>query len=291
MDDTVSNNEPAPLMDLVDIGANLTHESFRVDLHEVLARATRAGVSQMIVTGSTAAESVACIELAQVHQQRLFATAGVHPHHASEWDPSVAEGIARTAQHDSVVAVGEAGLDFNRDFSPRDDQERVFIAQLQLAAQLGKPLFLHERDAFERFHSILREHRPHLGAVVVHCFTGSDAALDAYLELDLHIGITGWICDERRGLHLRELVSRIPANRLMVETDAPYLLPRDLRPKPKNRRNEPSHLAHIVQQVAQARGENPAVCAERTTATARAFFRLPSPSSSPQSSTAQAPSE
>ncbi|MFT5448377.1 MAG: TatD DNase family protein [Gammaproteobacteria bacterium] len=285
MDDTVRSNEPTPLMELVDIGANLTHESFHVDLHEVLARASRAGVSQMVVTGSTAAESVACIELAQAHRQRLFATAGVHPHHAREWDSAVAESIAGSAQHDCVVAVGEAGLDFNRDFSPRDDQERVFIAQLRLAAKLGKPLFLHERDAFERFHSILREHRPHLGAVVVHCFTGNDAALDAYLELDLHIGITGWICDERRGLHLRELVPRIPANRLMVETDAPYLLPRDLRPKPKSRRNEPSHLAHILQQVAQARGEDAVACAERTTATARAFFRLPSPS------TAQAASE
>lgn len=276
MDDNVSSiDSAAPMMDLVDIGANLTHESFQADLPQVLDRAAGAGVSQMIVTGSTAAESLACLELAQTHPHRLFSTAGVHPHHAAEWDRTVAESVARTAQHDAVVAVGEAGLDFNRDFSPRDDQQRAFIAQLQLAEQLGKPLFLHERDAFERFHSILREHRSGLGAAVVHCFTGDEAALDAYLELDLHIGITGWICDERRGLHLRELVSRVPSNRLMVETDAPYLLPRDLRPKPKSRRNEPSHLAHILQRVAQARDEDPAVCAAQTATTARAFFRLP----------------
>jgi TatD DNase family protein len=264
------------MMDMVDIGANLTHEAFHVDLQQVLDRAASAGVSQMVVTGSTAAESLACLELAQTHRNKLFATAGVHPHHAREWDSAVADSIASTAQHDDVVAVGEAGLDFNRDFSPRDDQERAFIAQLQLAEQLGKPLFLHERDAFERFHPILREHRSRLGAAVVHCFTGDEAALDAYLELDLHIGVTGWICDERRGSHLRELVARIPSNRLMIETDAPYLLPRDLRPKPKSRRNEPSHLAHILQRVAQARDEDPVVCAAQTTATARAFFRLPS---------------
>lgn len=120
-----------------------------------------------------------------------------------------------------------------------------------------------------------REHRQYLGAVVVHCFTGEGHALDRYLELDLHIGITGWICDERRGLHLRELVSRIPADRLMVETDSPYLLPRDLRPKPKGRRNEPMHLPHVVRQIAINRGEDPMQCARQASATARQFFSLP----------------
>ena len=280
MDDiacTIAGSAPPKAMELVDIGANLTHESFADDMESVLARAVHAGVSQMIVTGSSAAESAAGVRLAQRHPRELFATAGVHPHHAREWDGAVAESIAETAEHERVVAIGEAGLDFYRDFSPRDDQERVFIAHLQLAAQLGKPLFLHERDAFDRFHPILREHRPDLGEVVVHCFTGDDTALDAYLELDLHIGITGWICDERRGMHLRELVRRIPAQRLMVETDSPYLLPRDLRPKPKSRRNEPMHLPHILRQVASARAQAPVECAAQTTATARAFFSLPAP--------------
>ena len=130
MDATARSDEPTPPMrDLVDIGANLTHESFHVDLQQVLVRAANAGVSQMVITGSTAAESLACLELAQSHRHRLFATAGVHPHHAREWDEAVAENIAEIAQHDDVVAVGEAGLDFNRDFSPRDDQERAFISR------------------------------------------------------------------------------------------------------------------------------------------------------------------
>ena len=280
MEDTtcaIARSARAPTMDLVDIGANLTHESFAHDLDDVLLRAAQAGILQIVVTGSSAADSAACVRLAQLHPQRLFATAGVHPHLAREWNSTLAEDIAATAEHRSVVAVGEAGLDFNRDFSPRADQERVFIAHLQLAAQIGKPLFLHERDAFERFHPILREHRSHLGAVVVHCFTGEDTALDAYLDLDLHIGITGWICDERRGLHLREMVSRIPADRLMVETDSPYLLPRDLRPKPKSRRNEPMYLPHVLRQVAADRAQDPLECAAHTAATARAFFALPTP--------------
>lgn len=272
---TLSGSEPT--MDLVDIGANLTHESFAHDLHEVMARAARTGVSQMVVTGSSAAESAACVRLAHAHAHHLFATAGVHPHLASEWDSAVAQSIAQLLADDSVVAIGETGLDFNRNFSPPEDQERSFIAHLEMAAKFGKPLFLHERDAFARFHPILREHRRALGAVVVHCFTGDSDALDAYLDLDLHIGITGWICDERRGLHLRDLVARIPAERLMLETDSPYLLPRDLRPRPKSRRNEPMHLLHILRQVALDRGQEPHECARQTTATARAFFALPIP--------------
>ena len=280
MDNTIcaaDSSDSELMMNLIDIGANLTHEAFAHDLDGVLDRAALAGVQQMVVTGASAAESAAGVRLAQAHPQQLFATAGVHPHLAREWDDAAAEEIAAMAALECVVAVGEAGLDFNRDFSPRDDQERVFIAHLELAARIGKPLFLHERDAFERFHPILREHRSYLGAVVVHCFTGDDTALDAYLDLDLHIGITGWICDERRGLHLRELVSRIPAERLMVETDSPYLLPRDLRPKPKSRRNEPMNLPHIVKQIAVGRSQHALDCAMHTTATARAFFALPVP--------------
>lgn len=276
----VRSSGPPTTIELVDIGANLTHESFAHDRQAVLERAGHAGVTQIVVTASSDAESAACIGLAQTHPQRLFATCGVHPHHAREWNAVVGQAIAEKAQHESVVAIGEAGLDFNRDFSPRADQEHAFIAHLQLAAQLGKPLFLHERDAFARFYAILREHRAQLGAIVVHCFTGDDGALDAYLELDLHIGITGWICDERRGVRLRDLVSRIPPDRLMVETDSPYLLPRDLRPKPKNRRNEPMYLPHVLRQVAAERGQDPIECAAQTTATARAFFSLPTPVSS-----------
>ena len=171
--------------------------------------------------------------------------------------------------------MGETGLDFYRDFSPRPDQERAFEAQLEIASRLGLPVFMHERDAHRRFVEILKPVRDRLGPAVIHCFTGDRDDLDTYLDLDLHVGITGWICDERRGLHLRELVGRIPTDRLMLETDSPYLLPRDLRPRPRSRRNEPAHLAHVARAVASATGETVEALAARTTATACAFFGLP----------------
>jgi TatD DNase family protein len=174
-----------------------------------------------------------------------------------------------------VVAVGETGLDFFRDFSPRDVQEQSFVEHIELAVELQMPMFLHMREAHDHFFAILREYRDKLPDVVVHCFTGEENELRDYLDLDCHIGITGWICDERRGHHLRDFVGLIPAGRLMIETDAPYLLPRDIRPKPKTRRNEPLHLPHILRVIAAARGEAPEATAEHTTRAARAFFSLP----------------
>jgi len=133
-------------------------------------------------------------------------------------------------------------------------------------------VFLHSRDAFPRFAEILKNYKP---KAVAHCFTGEKAELHAYLDLGLHIGITGWICDERRGAHLLELVREIPADRLMLETDSPYLTPRDLKPQPKARRNEPAHLPHILRAVARALGKPAEQVAEETTRNARAFFGLP----------------
>ncbi|MNF76897.1 Tat-linked quality control protein TatD [compost metagenome] len=175
----------------------------------------------------------------------------------------------------NVVAVGECGLDFNRDFSPRPQQEKVLEEHLAMAVELQLPVFLHERDASQRLLEILRDYRDHLPAAVVHCFTGEQKALFSYLDLDLHIGITGWICDERRGTHLHPLVKEIKRGRLMLESDAPYLLPRSLRPKPKNGRNEPAYLTEVLREVALHREETIEELAAHSTATARAFFGLP----------------
>ena len=262
-------------MELIDIGANLCHESFAADLDEVLERAAHAGVDRIVVTGTSRSGSEAAVDLARRHPCRLRATAGVHPHEAATFDGAVAAAIEALAGRGEVAAVGETGLDFYRDFSPRPDQERAFEAHLEIAARLGLPVFMHERDAHRRFVDILRPFRDRLGPAVIHCFTGDREALHAYLDLDLHVGFTGWICDERRGLHLRELAGCIPADRLMLETDSPYLLPRDLRPRPRTRRNEPARLAHIARAVAAATGETVEALAARTTATACAFFGLP----------------
>jgi len=270
----VANDSTAPAP-LIDIGANLTHDSFDPDREAVIARARAAGVVQMVVTGASLAGSAQAMELAGRHQGVLFATAGVHPHHAHELGHAQCAELAALAARPEVVAVGECGLDYYRDFSPRDAQRRAFARQLVLAAEVGKPVFLHQRDAHADFVAILREHRAALAGGVAHCFTAGRAELECYLELDLAIGMTGWICDERRGRHLPALMRDIPSGRLMIETDAPYLLPRDLAPKPATRRNEPAWLPHVARAVAAARGESPAVFAAHTTRAARALFRLP----------------
>jgi TatD DNase family protein len=264
----------ANCMQLIDIGANLGHESFAHDLDAVLERACAAGVTRMVVTGASREGSPRALQLAQAHPDLLYATAGVHPHHATEYTDEADAEMRALHRHVEVVAVGECGLDYFRDLSPRPAQRRAFERQLQLAAEIGKPLFLHQRDAHNDFMAVMKNFDDRLGPAVVHCFTGTKEELFDYLDRDWHIGITGWLCDERRGLHLRELVKHIPANRLMIETDAPYLLPRTVKPAPSHRRNEPMYLAHIVEELARDRGENVEVTAAATAASARDFFRL-----------------
>ncbi len=260
-------------MNLIDIGANLTHESFAADLEAVLERARDAGVGEIVVTGADLDGSAAAARLAATRPS-LASTCGVHPHHARDCDGGTLDALRALLEQYPIKAVGETGLDFYRDFSPRDVQERWFIAHLELAAATGLPAFLHERDAHARFGPILREHIGALRGAVVHCFTGDAHALDDYLDMGCHIGLTGWICDERRGAHLIELAPVIPDERLMLETDAPYLLPRDLRPRPKSRRNEPAHLPHIARAVAAARGQAVEELARVTSRNARRFFGL-----------------
>jgi TatD DNase family protein len=272
-------------MQLVDIGINLTHPSFATHQREVLERAYAAGVAQLILTGTDVQSSEQALQMCRQlddSHQRLFSTAGVHPHSASDWTLETEKELHALLKESSVCAVGECGLDFNRDFSPRPQQEKVLEAHLALAVDLQMPVFLHERDADERLLAILRDYRDRLPGAVVHCFTGQKRALFNYLDMDLHIGITGWICDERRGTHLHPLVREIPRGRLMLESDAPYLLPRSLRPKPKNGRNEPAWLPEVLREVALHRGESIADVAAHTTACARAFFGLPALADSAQ---------
>lgn len=265
-------------MELVDICFNLTSSAFRDDELDVINRAKRAGVKHFIITGSDAKDSEYAYELSQQYEG-MYSTAGVHPHLAKNWTDNTSQQLTNLAKHERVVAVGEAGLDYNRNYSSHTEQKHAFEAQLELAVELKMPVFLHQRDAHEDFAKLLSKFRGDLDKVVVHCFTDNTNALKCYIDLDCYIGITGWICDERRGQHLHEIIHLIPSNRLMLETDAPYLLPRDLPvdenfPKPKGRRNEPAYLPHILNTVATIHGLSAERIAKETTQNAKEFFSI-----------------
>lgn len=263
------------LPEFIDIGANLTHESFAEDLPQVLERAHSKGVVSQMITGASLAGSEQAIALCEKYSDyELFATVGVHPHEARTFDANTQAELAELIKHPKVKAVGEMGLDNHRDYSTPAQQRYAFEQQLELAANCQLPLFLHERDAYPELYNMLKSCRNELAEIVVHCFTGEQKALFSYLDLDCHIGITGWICDERRGAHLLELVPNIPLHRLMIETDAPYLIPRDLKPKPSSSRNEPKYLPHIAEKIAQRYQKPLAEIAQATTETARKFFRI-----------------
>lgn len=240
---------------MFDIGVNITSSQFAADRDQVVQRALSAGVSGMLFTGTNVDKSRQACEFTRRYAG-CWSTAGVHPHDSDGWLASSDEQLFQLAQHSSVVAIGECGLDFNRNYSTPAQQERVFEAQLALAAQLQMPVFLHCRDAHERFITLLDRWLDKLPAAVLHCFTGTEQEARVCLARGLYLGITGWVCDERRGLGLRALLPVIPAQRLLVETDAPYLLPRDLQPVPPSGRNEPCYLPHILRQIAHWRGED-----------------------------------
>ncbi|MFT6926352.1 MAG: TatD DNase family protein [Psychromonas sp.] len=259
---------------MIDIGVNLTNTRFQKDLNDIIVNAKMAGVDNMIITGTNLTESEAALQLTENFPGYLFSTAGIHPHDAKSFDETSLNHLRELSQNPSVKAIGECGLDFNRNYSTPAEQEYAFIAQLELAVELQLPVFMHERDANQRFIELLRPYIKQLPNAVLHCFTGDQFDLQRALEIDLHIGITGWICDERRGAHLLDLVKLIPDKRLMIETDSPYLLPRSMRPKPKSSRNEPKYLPYIAQTIAHARNQDIEQLIAQTTQTSRAFFNI-----------------
>jgi TatD DNase family protein len=261
-------------MKLIDIGANLTHESFASDYLQVIADAKQANVGHIVLTGTDLESSEAAAALTERADGFHTATAGFHPHVAGSMDDAAFCQIRDICQRPRVVAVGETGLDYNRNFSPKKDQLKVFEQHLELAVELKLPLFLHQREAHTDFFRLLKHYRPAIVGGVVHCFTDNEEALRDYLELDMYIGITGWVCDERRGLELQQLVPLIPLNRLLIETDAPYLLPRTLSPMPKSRRNEPKHLIEVAKIIADCCQLSINEIANETTLNANNLFKL-----------------
>lgn len=257
-------------MKFCDIGVNLTNNRFRGDLDQVLADARLAGVEQVIITGTNEQESRAAFALTKRQDMALYSTAGVHPHDADHVSPDWEVHLEDLLALPRVVAAGECGLDFNRNFSSRDGQLKVFEAQLELAVSSGKPVFLHERDAFDEQLSLLSRHDISHG--VAHCFTGNKDQMQAYLDLGLYIGVTGWICDPKRGVELREAATQLPLDRLLLETDAPYLVPKNATGRV--RRNEPKYLPLVAQVVAELQGISLETVAQASYDNARKLFSL-----------------
>lgn len=263
------------MVSLIDIGVNFISPSFKNDLEDIIQRAIENGVCPMISTGSSLSSSIQSLKLAQKYPGKIYSTAGVHPHDVKDCTATTIQELEKLCKNKEVVAVGECGLDFNRNYSPQDVQKEWFDKQVALACHIQKPLFLHDREASNDFVDILKAHKKELPHVVVHCFTGTLPELKRYLDLGFYIGITGWICDERRGLTLKKIVKHIPLDRLMIETDAPFLLPRNITPRLKSTRNEPAYLVHVLNTIAHCMGKTPDEIAENTTKNAQEFFSLP----------------
>lgn len=263
---------------LIDIGVNLTNKRFDKDRDDLIHRAKSQGVEQLLITGTSVYESQQALALCQHYQQQfpntLFTTAGVHPHDADGVSDDYLAQLMQLAKQPQVKAIGECGLDFNRNFSAPEQQLIVFKEQINLAAELNMPLFLHQRDAFSPWFAELKPFINRIPAMVAHCFTGNKKELEQCIAANMYIGITGWLCDERRGKELQEIVKLIPLNRLLLETDAPYLTPRTIRPRPKSSRNEPSYLPYIAQQIADITAIDPDEIACQTSINARKVFNL-----------------
>ena len=236
---------------MIDIGVNLTNSRFDKDRELVVTRAQQANIEAMLVTGTNIKESQKAFQLTQDYPNFLYSTAGVHPHDADNVDANYLDTIEELALQPSVKAIGECGLDFNRNFSTPENQLKVFKEQLILAEKLNLPVFLHQREAFEPWFDCLTPYLDKLPAVISHCFTGSKQELLQCVDAGIYIGITGWICDDKRGRELQSIVEHIPLDKLLIETDAPYLTPKGIRPRPKSSRNEPAYLPYVVQKIAE----------------------------------------
>ena len=262
---------------MIDIGINLTNKQFAGECDEIINRAINAGVEQILLTGTSVRSSKEALALAKEYPDTLFATAGIHPHDAKSMNNESINILKALLSEKQVIAVGECGLDFDRDFSPRPVQEACFHAQLTLSEEVSKPLFLHERAAFEHFIAILAEHKQ-LPQAVVHCFTGSLKEVKTYLDKGYYIGFTGAVSDSRRFAHLEEVVRYVPLDRMLIETDAPFMMPKNIPNRQlsykQQRRNEPAFLPYVAQSIAHFKGIPLKAVTESTTQNAQELFKL-----------------
>ena len=237
--------------EVADIACNFTSERFDKDLDEVINRAVANKITKFGLICSRMSDVNKLLKIYEQYSKNMFYTIGVHPHHANEINDDYLKKLKDEITTNNPHAIGETGLDFFRNLSTYEEQIFAFEEQIKIAIDANKPLFLHQRDSHDDFIKILRKYSSDISKAVVHCFTGTQEQLDDYLELDFYIGVTGWICDEKRNVELRKTIKNIPLEKLMIETDCPYLIPKNLVEKPKNNRNEPSNLNHIINEIAE----------------------------------------
>lgn len=280
---------------LIDIGANLGHPSFSKDYAEVLDRAKNAGVRKIMITGVNRESVLTASELASKSPGFLYYTAGFHPHDAKEFNSESLSFLESHLNNPQCVSAGECGLDFNRNFSPREQQLHAFDKQVELACRLNKPLFIHERESHKEMVEILSKYSSGLPPAVIHCFTGTVEEAKKYVDMGLYIGLTGYIWKDRSDNGIRyALKSRIlPIDRILIETDAPFMYPKindkkipsDIRGQFSShatefhkfstfQRNEPSSLPAICELIAFFSDENPQTVAEKTTKNALEIYGL-----------------
>ncbi|XP_064472125.1 3'-5' ssDNA/RNA exonuclease TatD-like [Ornithodoros turicata] len=279
---------------LIDICANLVNKKYTRDLDAVVQRAKEAGVKKMIVVGTSVHTTKEALRLTRMFPGTLYCAAGIHPHDAKSWEDDTIDTLRETAANPECVAIGECGLDFNKDFSPRDTQLEVLEAQVNLACELKKPLILHEREAFNDMVAILEKFRERLPPTVIHCFTGSPEQAKKYVSLGLCLGITGYIWKDKGGL--REALEKglVPLDRILLETDCPFMCPnpRGAKLTPEVRgavsatslrllerycsfqRNEPCSLPATLELTAAFLGVPPQDLALKCTYTALKIFGL-----------------
>ena len=259
--------------EIADIACNFTSDRFDNDLDEVINQAIVNNITKFGLICSRLSDIDKLLEIYNRYSKDMFFTIGVHPHHANEINEEYLKKLKEVINNNNPHAIGETGLDFFRNLSTYEEQIFAFEEQIKIAIDTNKPLFLHQRDSHDDFIKILRKYSSDINKSVIHCFTGTKEQLNDYLELDCYIGVTGWICDAKRNVELRKTIKNIPLERLMIETDCPYLIPKNLEEKPKNNRNEPTYLNHIANEVATLMKKDINDIREKTYKTSLSFFK------------------
>ena len=238
----------------IDIACNFTHKSFKDNLEEVIANAEIEDVKKFVLLCASLNDLGPIKDIQSKSPEKYFISAGIHPHHANEIVELEYKDLLNKLRSINPNAIGETGLDYFRNISPPKIQRESFQMHIEIAKELKLPLYLHQRDGHNDFIKIIKKNLDNFPKFVVHCFTGSQKELDDYLDLGAYIGLTGWICDAKRNIDLRQSIKNIPIERMMLETDSPYLIPKNLLKKPKKNINEPKYLPHIANEICELIG-------------------------------------